>query len=636
MTTELALPETNFSEFVQIHQGEKRKSTRLTDAGREYIASQLTERGILREEGGINRDRLGEYISELKSRYVKTPSEKRTDEQKFAYLEVKSLEMQLKREEQINLVEAIEVSNSPYGNVYRKMIGGLRELPEYSKKSVEYVENMVQPVLHKIVETVQRIEGAKDSLATDEITSIVLEKLSSNWTEVVKVAKEQAVTTDAPNPRRINTLVALCLGLPATKLDGSIGQSVKHAAVDALKTKNARDTLSVMTPEQMSVMTLSELNALRAASRYEMLLPVEDHVERVIAEAGTNGLTELEALTEILVDPAGDYMWLPKEYKAQLVERQEELQISVGQSKFGVKTLGKVLDQLERLRGWMKPRKVEPTDIPAVPVPKWSERLARTMGDARAKAKIAYQVMCGVRLATTLTAVGATTAAAIGELEHLSQQQSVSDVGFDSFHPQVDTHVLQVESPVFAAAASFFPSTQDIERAIGQAMHSPDLDFFSNSAVIQDEPVVEDIGTLQTISDVKTETVEPVRTTVVAAFENKVEDLISDGCLVKTDIKDLDGNTIAVGIDYAAEDDLSHKCESILKNEDTPRIDEIYEGRVRTHIIEVDGKSFPMVGSLGGTCFAHSLNIAMGVATLRSGETPVTLNPAVIAELLHV
>ncbi len=152
----------DFSTFIDTKERKHgKKTSRLTEDGRIFIKKRMRDLGLEDDEGNLRFQDIRQYIKDLKDLYQNVKASERTDEQKFSYLTVRSLEMRLLRAEQINTEEAIKATNSPWNSV----VDAVANIDQYKALPRAFVENMMRPLGHKVFMEVQSFTD--DSLSQD-------------------------------------------------------------------------------------------------------------------------------------------------------------------------------------------------------------------------------------------------------------------------------------------------------------------------------------------------------------------------------------------------------------------------------------------------------------------------------------
>lgn len=180
----------DYKGFIRRHESATGKTTHLlSEAGKREIKEQISKKGFVDTLGYLDEKGLQDWISELKKTYQDIDYDKRSDEQRFNYLTVRSLEMRLRRSGQIDAAESVKVSNSPW----KKVAARIGQLPEYQQKfkseisRTAFIEEMLSPVGQIVFEEVRSFTDdalERDlifyTLADGLVTEMDLDRLSQN------------------------------------------------------------------------------------------------------------------------------------------------------------------------------------------------------------------------------------------------------------------------------------------------------------------------------------------------------------------------------------------------------------------------------------------------------------------------
>lgn len=130
-----------------------KKSVRLSLEGKEYVSKLIEEEGFADKLGFLDKERIEDYIQQLKSTYEQTKSQHRTAKQKLNALMVKSLQMRLMNSKVLETKSAIQVDQSNW----QKVISELHALPSYKDIPKTFIEQSMVFTFDLIYKEIEKI-----------------------------------------------------------------------------------------------------------------------------------------------------------------------------------------------------------------------------------------------------------------------------------------------------------------------------------------------------------------------------------------------------------------------------------------------------------------------------------------------
>ena len=363
----------DFGKFIEPHESKTgKKTTRLSEEGRQEIKTQIRDQGFIDNLGYVNEEEVRGWIQDLKGTYEDTNSKNRTDEQKFNYLTVRSLEMRLQRARTIDVEESIKVSNSPWKEVAEK----IGQLPEYQAKfkselsSQAFIQQMLVPVGQAVYEEVQNISS--DPLDRDLIFYTFADRLARDI-DVDQLSQKQEQWKDKPD--KFKRLATVAMGGELTS--EMIPEMIEEQFSRTIRTLLLKTRVESEQPEFVLESMQAKLSKMEEKDK-KGLLPEKNRMdlnslrtevkesvrvrERIVEQAAKveNEEQLTDALQEVwkemglgreeIVGYLLEETWLPGETREVLEEEKGSLKI--GEVKEGV--IGKVLKGLSSIEKRLK------------------------------------------------------------------------------------------------------------------------------------------------------------------------------------------------------------------------------------------------------------------------------------------